>query len=273
MSSKKDNSPTVDPTKIVECPLCLEIITPPIRQCEIGHSMCKSCFGVNQLTQCPVCRGPMTERRHVAFEQLLESVREKLQISCCYEQKGCKYNLTGDKLSHEKECRYRTFSCEGKAFAGWNCNWKGNYEGIEKHFKDCHKDKTTMQYSTNVTTKINFQNNYKDIHLISFFNGQAYFYYKHCVDVNKQKLYWVFQYVGLKSNAKNFFYEFEIYNGPVRKFKVAEICHNDTTRSEDIFEIENCVVMSFAAARNFLNADGELPFKFRIMKIKSTVGH
>lgn len=125
-----------------------------------------------------------------------------------------------------------------------------------------------MRYNTEAAIKINFQSNYKDLQLISFFNGQAYLYYKHIVDVQKQKLYWIFQYIGLKNNAENFFYEFEIHNGPVRKFKVSEICYNDTTRTEDILELEKCVVMSFASVRSFLDHNGELAFRFRIIKLK-----
>lgn len=125
-----------------------------------------------------------------------------------------------------------------------------------------------MQYKTEATSKISFNSNFKDIQLISFFNGQAFFYYKHFVDVEKEKLYWAFQYVGLKSTAEHYFYEFEVHNGPIRKLKVSEVCHNDTTKIDDIFNSEKCVVMTFATVKNFLNDDGELPFRFRILRVK-----
>ncbi|XP_050298019.1 E3 ubiquitin-protein ligase sina-like [Anthonomus grandis grandis] len=260
---------SLDPTKVAECPLCLDIITPPVSQCDVGHSMCKKCFQQSKQSHCPICLQPMTNRRHVAFEQLLESLRDKLEITCRYSSNGCKYQITPEtKETHERDCRHRTFKCEGNLFADWKCNWTGRYEDLENHFKREHKNHTVMQYRTEATLKINFQRDFKDIQLISFFNGQAYFYYKHRVNVQKQKVYWAFQYIGLKSNAEHFFYEFEIHNGPIRKFKVTEICTNDTVRVEDTFELEKCVVMSFASLRNYLDAEGELSFRFRIIKYK-----
>ncbi|XP_066139872.1 E3 ubiquitin-protein ligase sina-like [Euwallacea fornicatus] len=273
MSRKVISNPSTvtDPNKLVECPICLEIISPPIVHCQnAGHVMCKTCFNASKLNRCPLCTSPMSDKRHITFEQLLENFRATLLTSCRYTYKGCKYNISsGNKDSHELECKFRTFKCEGKIFAGWNCDWIGSYDQIEDHFKKAHLENTMLQYRGEASTKHNFHADFKDVHLISFFNGQSYFYYKHFVDCTKEKVYWTFQYIGLKSTAQHFFYEFEVHNGPIRKFKVSEVCHADSDKSDDIFKNEKCVVMSFASVRNFLDSEGELSFRFRIRKIKA----
>ncbi|XP_060522993.1 E3 ubiquitin-protein ligase sina-like [Cylas formicarius] len=265
--NSRSNS-TSEPDKIMECPICSDTMTVPIIQCEVGHPMCQSCVTANNVRSCPICRGPMTNRRMLPLEQLIESIKDKLLVPCFFHTKGCQYTMKIEhKYEHESQCRYRNFKCEGKVFALWDCQWMGDYKDLYNHFKQVHKN-TSMQYRTEANLKINFQSNHRDVQLISFFNGQSYFYYKHMVDVTRQKLYFTFQYVGLKSSAKNYYYEFEVHQGPVRKFKVTEICESDVVRAEDIFDSEKCVVMSFATAKTFLNSQGELPFKFRIMSSK-----
>lgn len=213
----------------------------------------------------------MSNRRNIGLEELLESLKDTIKLPCKNKSKGCKYDLTGqERNAHENECRYREFKCEGASYAGWACDWTGDYKDLENHFKDRHKSKTLMQYRTEFNIPIDFKSDYKDLHLISFFNGQSYFYYKHQVDASKKRIYWTFQYIGFQNMAKHYFYEFEVSNGPVRKFKVTELCHNDTVDVKDIFGIENCVVMSFKAAKNFLNEEKELCCKFRLSKIKNT---
>ncbi|KAL1497257.1 hypothetical protein ABEB36_008250 [Hypothenemus hampei] len=265
---KKKSSFPIDPNTLGICAICLDIITPPLVQCQVGHAHCKSCFEASGIQKCPTCRGNMSlQPRSIELEQLLQVHKLTLENSCRFTYKGCKLKIDQEtKENHERECRFRTFICEGKKFAGWKCNWTGEYSNIEQHFKQHHSDKNLMKFKTEASSKVNFQTDFKDVHLISFFNGQAYFYYKHYVNVEKQKIYWLFQYIGLQSKARQYFYEFEIHKGPLRKFKVSEQCWNDVADANSLFQFEKCVVMSFTSAKNFLNPEGELSFRFRILK-------
>ncbi|ERL89971.1 hypothetical protein D910_07330 [Dendroctonus ponderosae] len=200
-------------SKIAECRICLEVVRPPVCQCEAGHVVCKSCFDEMDLKECSICNRPVSSAKNVVLEQLLE--------------------------------------------------------GISSQTPTAHKNNESMEFKTEVCVDINFRLNFRDVDVVSFFNGQAYFYYKHFVDARKEKLYWAFQFIGLKCKADSFYYEFEVYGGPIRKFKVSELCYNDTTNIEDIFELEKCVVMSFTTARNFVNNDGKLPIRFRIKKVRN----
>ena len=53
----------------MECPVCLDHITPPIKQCVKGHLVCIDCFP--RLHHCPTCRSAMCDERNLAMEQVL----------------------------------------------------------------------------------------------------------------------------------------------------------------------------------------------------------
>lgn len=42
---------------LFECPVCFEIVLPPIMQCHVGHLVCSSCRP--KLSCCPTCRGTL----------------------------------------------------------------------------------------------------------------------------------------------------------------------------------------------------------------------
>ena len=42
---------------LFECPVCFEIVLPPIMQCQVGHLVCASCRP--KLSCCPTCRGTL----------------------------------------------------------------------------------------------------------------------------------------------------------------------------------------------------------------------
>ncbi|XP_018567279.1 E3 ubiquitin-protein ligase SIAH1-like [Anoplophora glabripennis] len=255
--------------KIMMCPICLDTLTKPILQCTNGHNMCGNCILANSIQQCPTCRSSMTNTRCYQMEQMIEELQKSVKLNCYYSSKGCKFVLSqSEKEAHELECKFRKFSCEGKKFSNWKCEWSGQYDDIYKHFKDYHNNHTWMEFRTEANMKISFENDFSDVQIISFLNGKHFFYYKHKVDIEKEKAYWLFQFIGTKKQAENYYYEFEVHLGPVRKLKFTEICENDTVDANDLFAKEKCVVLSFLSIKSFLNRDGELPFKFRLMSIK-----
>ncbi|KAL3274289.1 hypothetical protein HHI36_015694 [Cryptolaemus montrouzieri] len=254
--------------KVTECPICCETMTKPIIQCKAGHSMCKGCV-TSQVICCPICRGPMSDIRNFGLEQVIESLEKTCKVKCDYTNKGCKYLLEPRKKNaHQLECKYRKFQCEGKKFCKWECTWMGNLDELEKHFKGTHSNHCFMTFRTEASLKMNLEQNFLDLHIINFHNGQNFFWYKHKVDTTNQKVYWTIQIIGTKQTAQNYYYEFEISQGPTRKFKVIEICENDVVDANKIFESEKCVVMSFKTLKTYLNENNELPFKFRIMSVK-----
>jgi len=67
--------------KQLECPVCLEVSTPPILMCSLQHLICKDCR--QQVKKCPVCRGGFrgrgAPRKHRLAEQVSEEI-EKLNL-------------------------------------------------------------------------------------------------------------------------------------------------------------------------------------------------
>lgn len=258
----------MEPEKIIQCPICLDTMTKPIIQCKIGHSMCGDCVNSNSIVKCPQCRKPLSTTRNYQLEQIIENMDKCLRVSCFYTPKGCKFQMSPkEKDDHESECRYRDFNCEGGKFAKWRCNFSGSLEEVYKHFQTVHK--LWAEYKTESRKRLDLTKDSFDVQMISFFNGAHYFWYKHKVDTQKQMVYWVIQFIGTKKQALNYYYEFEIHQGPVKKFKVTEICENDVTETDELFDKEKCVCISFKSVRNFLE-NNALQFKFRIMKKSHT---
>jgi len=119
--------------KALECPVCLDIIMdPPVFICENsqGHSMCFNCHKSIQLKDkiCPVCRGPMENRRNVCLESLVESMPNK--VTCRSE--GCHFKRSKEAVvaKHEESCEYRLVPCG-------QCDSKVTVEQLSEHVASC----------------------------------------------------------------------------------------------------------------------------------------
>jgi E3 ubiquitin-protein ligase SIAH1 len=53
---------------LLECPVCMEYMGPPIHQCRRGHLVCSACKP--KLPSCPTCRSRFTESRNLAMEKV-----------------------------------------------------------------------------------------------------------------------------------------------------------------------------------------------------------
>lgn len=64
------------------CQICYDYFTPPVIQCEMGHSFCKKCVDklLPHQLKCAICRNRITDTRNYTVEQQLE----KLQVDCTY---------------------------------------------------------------------------------------------------------------------------------------------------------------------------------------------
>merc|ERR1712227_405093 len=114
---------------LLECPVCLDHITPPIKQCVKGHLVCSDCFP--RLPHCPTCRSPMSEERNLGMEQ----VARLLKFPCRYHPMGCteSYSLS-QKEEHERNCPYLQLKCP---FHG-QCSFGGSLSAVVPHLKAEH---------------------------------------------------------------------------------------------------------------------------------------
>jgi len=115
---------------LLECPVCLDHITPPIKQCTKGHLVCIDCFP--RLPHCPTCRSSMSDERNLGMEQ----VAHLLKFPCRYHPMGCKesYQLS-KKEEHERNCQFLQLKCP---FHG-QCSFSGALSDVVPHLKSDHQ--------------------------------------------------------------------------------------------------------------------------------------
>lgn len=114
----------------IQCPGCSHHFTPPIKTCQLGHNMCKTCS--DRFPGCPVCRSPHSNTRNLE----LEGVCANLSFPCKYESSGCKKLIRGSHLKqHHLECGYGDKSCPM-----YVCNIEGNRSEMETHLLANHAD-------------------------------------------------------------------------------------------------------------------------------------
>lgn len=110
-----------------ECPVCLELMRPPIHMCVNGHNFCEDCF--SKISVCALCKKGKSQGRNYTLENMFE----KITFPCKYE---CSFSATGQLIGvHEDSCTYYRAICPFP-----NCNWSGNKKEFEKHMvKKSHK--------------------------------------------------------------------------------------------------------------------------------------
>jgi E3 ubiquitin-protein ligase SIAH1 len=130
--------------KQLECPVCKELMRPPIHLCNTGHSLCSSCR--QKLDECPTCRQPWSNSRNFCLEAMTLSV----QYPCAYSQFGCYETFLGQEIAyHEVICEHKMFTCPVPG-----CDFTGNYVSTKNHFKLTHKD--SLIKTTSYTRTFNF---------------------------------------------------------------------------------------------------------------------
>ncbi|KAK7845974.1 e3 ubiquitin-protein ligase sinat5 [Quercus suber] len=118
--------------ELLECPVCLNAMYPPIHQCSNGHTLCSGCKP-RVHNRCPTCRHELGNIRCLA----LEKVAASLELPCKYQSFGCLgiYPYYS-KLKHESQCVYRPYNCP---YAGSECTVIGDIPYLVAHLKDDHK--------------------------------------------------------------------------------------------------------------------------------------
>lgn len=100
---------TIDNTdvlrKILECPICNELMLDKIFVCERGHQICTKCKNsCNNRGTCPSCMGVLADNRSIA----LEALAEECSLCCSYKEDGCEFRGNPKNVSkHEKSCELR----------------------------------------------------------------------------------------------------------------------------------------------------------------------
>ncbi|KFK35022.1 hypothetical protein AALP_AA5G224000 [Arabis alpina] len=160
-SRKRQLSTTLLDPDSLHCPICFELLTIPIFQCDNGHLACSSCCPKLR-NKCPACALPIGHIRCRAMETVLESVF----VPCRNAKLGCTKNFSyGNELAHEKECAFSLCSCPVQ-----DCNYAASYEHLYVHYKCNHGQICPLNLFSagisftakmNISDKISMQTEYR----------------------------------------------------------------------------------------------------------------
>lgn len=133
-SAKSDSSQDLEKKLLVEleCPICDNIMCPPICQCQNGHSICNECF--QKVKICPSCRAP---KNSVARSYALEAIHAKLKVPCKNSFSGCCFTSLGsDIVKHHLYCKFTKKACPFKHYD--DCQWQDVDLNLRSHLVKKH---------------------------------------------------------------------------------------------------------------------------------------
>ncbi|ODM94886.1 E3 ubiquitin-protein ligase Siah1 [Orchesella cincta] len=120
----------------MECPVCFEILTAPIYQCQNGHIICNNC--INRIEFCGECRIPLGDSRirNVALEYISQS----MEVKCPNSTDGCEVLTTSGNLKiHLEVCDFRPIPLCSKHLGWTNCIEKVTASSAINHLREVHQ--------------------------------------------------------------------------------------------------------------------------------------
>ncbi|KAB5519547.1 hypothetical protein DKX38_023866 [Salix brachista] len=201
--------------ELLECPVCTNLMYPPIHQCPNGHTLCSACK-LRVHNCCPTCRYDLGNIRCLA----LEKVAGSLELPCKYQSLGCLDIFPYySKLKHEQHCRFRPYSCP---YAGSECSVTGDIPALVAHLKDDHKvdmhDGCTFNHRYVKSNPHEVENatwmlTYAILIFIRVFNcfGRQFCLHFEAFQLGISPVYMAFlRFMGDDSEAKQFSYSLEV---------------------------------------------------------------
>ncbi|KAL3288538.1 hypothetical protein HHI36_002978 [Cryptolaemus montrouzieri] len=237
----------------LECPVCTDYLTIPIRQCTIGHSVCGKC--ITKLGQCALCRNEFTESRNIT----LEGLALKMKYPCINKDTGCTELLSySDREKHELRCTFRGIrvSCPMKG-----CDYVGDAASIKSHWLT---KKTAKIYNTFNSGSIKLKNDSYFVSLVCAFEEQ--FWYK--TKTFNNTMYFAIQFIGKPEEANKFNFEVEITksNSSKKKIVLGDYCQSIDLSESELFKEETCCTISFTNLLQFLSNE-YLNYTLKVFKI------
>ncbi|KAJ4954193.1 hypothetical protein NE237_031025 [Protea cynaroides] len=193
--------------ELLGCPVCLNVMYPPIHQCSNGHTLCSGCKPRVQ-NRCPTCRHELGNIRCLALEKIAAS----LELPCKNQSFGCtgKYPYYS-KLKHEPHCAFRPYSCP---YAGSECTRVGEIPYLVAHLKDDHKvdmhNGSTFNHRYVKSNPLEVENATWMLTVFSCF-GQYFCLHFEAFQLGMALVYIAFlRFMGDDNEAKNYSYSLEV---------------------------------------------------------------
>lgn len=128
-AADKEDAHRVEVLEQLECPVCTELILPPVHQCSAGHVLCADCkTKLPTPPKCPKCRDENGFGRNLALEQLAANI----SLPCLYAEGGCCDTVKYAQFKEHKEnCDFRPVAC-----CSLGCDFRGSHDQLIAHLTD-----------------------------------------------------------------------------------------------------------------------------------------
>lgn len=129
--------------QMLECPLCFNVMTAAIYQCNNGHLICEACKEKAQLEngscKCQTCGQAIGNTRNRALEELSTVVK----LPCAFHSRGCRVEVFAhERAHHQSTCPMRSVECCLNYFkpdsTSSGCLWKGHITDLSSHLLKIH---------------------------------------------------------------------------------------------------------------------------------------
>ncbi|XP_013178261.1 PREDICTED: uncharacterized protein LOC106125556 isoform X2 [Papilio xuthus] len=226
--------------RLLECPVCLEWMEPPMSQCRRGHLVCSRCRA--RLTACPVCRISFSSVRNRA----MEGVAELLHYPCRH---GCG---RGPRLrrreAHEANCAARRYAC----FAP-DCADRPLLPLKDLYTHMRYKHTTMMKIGKRQRFSVKTNTETHELWLVCA-DGEL-FQLRVDVDTRGCGLLVHVTYVGPKCNASNFTYQVTVEGRHERKIVYCRETHSDLENMTLAISRQDCFYLGLKQAHNFIRVE------------------
>ncbi|XP_045765041.1 uncharacterized protein LOC123867170 isoform X2 [Maniola jurtina] len=224
--------------QLLECPVCLEWMEPPMSQCRRGHLVCVRCRA--RLSACPVCRTTFSSVRNRAMEGVAEMLRYPCRHGC-----GRETQLR-QRGSHEANCASRRYRCPTAACAKREPLPLG---ALVHHFQTAHQAMLKVGFRHEFSMKVNVDQH--DDWLVAA--GCDLFHLRVDVNVRTWGVLVHVAYIGPKCKANGFTYEVSVVGlHSERKLVYTRETHSDLESVSLNVSRQDCFHLSLDQALNFL---------------------
>lgn len=229
----------------MECPICLEIMEPPIYQCNTGHSFCSTCKP--KLSKCPTCTSPIGNSRNFALESMLDTVK----FPCPNADLGCPdFQTRAGLKKHKSTCGYGGNDCPAKTLL--HCNWNGQKSSLKDHVKAKHFLEESKKLTNGLLTDTIIND---AVHFMYAF-GNLFCVYR---QLEHNVIYWGVQYLGKVEDAARYYYQIHVRmipNATGKELRMFERCFNETLTFDEVVNKGLCIGVPLKSLKSYKSDGG-----------------
>ncbi|XP_038210670.1 uncharacterized protein LOC119831414 [Zerene cesonia] len=225
--------------RLLECPVCLEWMEPPLSQCGRGHLLCGRCR--SRLSVCPICRSTVSSVRNRAMEAVAELVRYPCRHGCGREKRLRR------RSAHEANCPSRLYRCPAPLCAD---RAPLPLADLPHHCQTRHLSMLRMGRRHKLVVRVNME--LHENWLVMW--NQHLFHLRLDVELNRGVFVYV-AYIGPMADARKFIYEVTIQGQHCdRRLAYSRATHSDLECSSLNVTRKDCFHLPFEHALNYLRA-------------------